>query len=57
MKKSENRAFKKRSQLSLIWHRLSRNKLAMVGLLLMTIILGLAFCADLIADYIRLAVK
>ena len=51
MKKSENRAFKKRSQLSLIWHRLVRNKLAMVGLLLMTIILGLALCADLIADY------
>lgn len=51
MKKSENRAFKKRSQLSLIWHRLSRNKLAMLGLLLMTTILMLAFCADLIADY------
>jgi len=51
MKKSENRTFKKRSQLSLIWHRLSRNKLAMVGLLLMTIIIGLALCADLIADY------
>ena len=51
MKKSENRTFKKRSQLSLIWHRLSRNKLAMVGLLLMMIIIGLALCADLIADY------
>ena len=51
MKKSENRTFKKRSQLSLIWHRLSRNKLAMVGLLMMTIIIGLALCADLIADY------
>ena len=51
MKKSENRAFKKRSQLSLIWHRLSRNKLAMLGLLLMTVIFGLALCADLIADY------
>ena len=51
MKKSANRAFKKRGQLSLIWHRLSRNKLAMLGLLLMTVIFGLALCADLIADY------
>ena len=51
MNRSENRAFKKRSQLSLIWHRLSRNKLAMLGLFLMTTILTLAFCADLIADY------
>ena len=51
MKKSENRAFKKRSQLSLIWHRLSRNKLAMVGLFMMTTIFMLALCADLIADY------
>ena len=51
MKKSENRAFKKRSQLSLIWHRLIRNKLAMLGLILMTVIFGLAVCADLIADY------
>lgn len=51
MKKSENRAFKKRSQLSLIWHRLSRNKLAMVGLFMMTTIFLLALCADLIADY------
>lgn len=51
MKKSENRAFKKRSQLSLIWHRLSRNKLAMLGLVLMTTIITLALCADLIADY------
>ena len=51
MNRSENRTFKKRSQLSLIWHRLSRNKLAMLGLLLMTVIFGLALCADLIADY------
>lgn len=51
MKKNEKRAIKKRSQLSLIWHRLSRNKLAMLGLVLMTTIITLALCADLIADY------
>ena len=51
MKKNEKPAYKKRSQLSLIWHRLSRNKLAMVGLFMMTTIFLLALCADLIADY------
>lgn len=51
MKSNEKRTYKKRSQLSLIWHRLSRNKLAMLGLFLMTSIAMLALCADLIADY------
>lgn len=51
MANHEKRAYKKRSQLSLIWHRLRRNKLAMLGLLLMTTIVLLAVCADLIADY------
>ena len=51
-----NGTMKKRSQLSLIWHRLSRNKLAMLGLVMMTIILMLALCADWIADYDKVVV-
>ena len=51
-----NGTMKKRSQLSLIWHRLSRNKLAMLGLVMMTIILMLALCADWSADYDKVVV-
>ena len=51
-----NGTMKKRSQLSLIWHRLRRNKLAMLGLVMMTIILMLALCADWIADYDKVVV-
>ncbi|MGN0758237.1 MAG: ABC transporter permease [Candidatus Ventricola sp.] len=47
----ENSAIRKRSQLSLIWHRLRRNRLAMLGLALMSAILLLAVFADVIADY------
>lgn len=56
MANRENRAYKKRSQFSLIWHRLRRNKLAMAGLVLMTMIMLLALCADLIADYDKVVV-
>lgn len=56
MANRENRAYKKRSQFSLIWHRLRRNKLAMAGLVLMTMIVLLALCADLIADYDKVVV-
>lgn len=56
MANRENHAYKKRSQLSMIWHRLRRNKLAMLGLALMTTIVLLALCADLIADYDKVVV-
>ena len=52
----KNAKMKKRSQLSLIWHRLRRNKLAMLGLLLMSTILLLAVFADMIADYNKVVV-
>lgn len=51
MSVKENSAIRKRSQLSLIWHRLRRNRLAMLGLALMSAILLLAVFADVIADY------
>ena len=51
MSEKENSMIKKRSQLSLIWHRLRRNRLAMLGLALMSAILLLAVFADVIADY------
>ena len=51
-----NKKLKKRSQLSLIWHRLSRNKLAMVGLFMLSTIILLALCADWIADYNKVVV-
>ena len=51
MSVKENHTYKKRSQLSLIWHRLRRNRLAMLGLALMSAILLLAVFADVIADY------
>ena len=51
MSVKENHTYKNRSQLSLIWHRLRRNRLAMLGLALMSAILLLAVFADVIADY------
>lgn len=47
---------KKRSQLSLVLHRLVRNKLAMLGLFILSAIILLACCADLIADYDQVVV-
>lgn len=43
--------YKKRSQLSAVWHRLKKNKLAMLGLVILCIMIGLAVFADFIADY------
>ena len=51
MSAKENSVIRKRSQLYLIWHRLRRNRLAMLGLALMSAILLLAVFADVIADY------
>ena len=56
MKKNEKLAYKKRSQLSLVWHRLRRNKLAMLGLAMMSVIVLLAVFADVIADYNKVVV-
>ena len=43
--------YKKRSQVSAVWHRLKKNKLAMLGLFILCILIGLAVFADFIADY------
>lgn len=47
MKKKKN----KRSQVSIIWHRLRRDKMAMLGLGILIAMIVLALLADVIADY------
>ena len=42
---------KKRSQWLEVWHRLKRNKMAMFGLFILTLVVFAAVFADLIADY------
>ena len=48
---------KKRGQLAEIWHRLKRNKMAVLGLFLITIMIVLAIFADVIADYETVVIK
>jgi len=43
--------FKKPSQLKEFWRRLKKDRLAIFGLIVMVLLLLLAICADLIADY------
>ena len=47
MKKKKN----KRSQVSIIWHRLRRDRMAMLGLGILITMIVLALLADVIADY------
>lgn len=51
MSRKKQAEYKKRSQLSIIWNRLRRNKLAMLGLAILVVMVALAVCADWIADY------
>lgn len=51
MSRKEQAEYKKRSQLSIIWNRLRKNKLAMLGLAILAVMVALAVCADWIADY------
>lgn len=48
---------KKRSQLSEVWRRLKKNKMAMIGLTILGIIVLLAIFADIIAPYDSVAIK
>lgn len=48
---------KKRSQWSEVWRRLRKNKMAMLGLTIIVILIVLALCADIIADYDEVAIK
>ena len=51
MSRKEQAEYKKCSQLSIIWNRLRKNKLAMLGLAILVVMVALAVCADWIADY------
>ena len=51
MSRKKQAEYKKRSQLSIIWNRLRKNKLAMLGLAILVMMVALAVCADWIADY------
>ena len=51
MSRKKQAEYKKRSQLSIIWNRLRKNKLAMLGLAILVVMVALAICADWIADY------
>ena len=51
MSRKRQAEYKKRSQLSIIWNRLRKNKLAMLGLAILVVMVALAVCADWIADY------
>ena len=49
--------YKKRSQIADVWIRLKRNKLAMLGLVILSILILTAIFADVIADYDTEVVK
>lgn len=53
----EETRIKKRSQLSSIWYRYKKNKLAMIGLILLLALIVIAICAPLFADYEQDAIK
>ncbi|MGF6907047.1 peptide/nickel transport system permease protein [Fusobacterium sp. PH5-44] len=48
---------KKRSQWKEVWNRLKKNKMALLGLAIMTILILLAIFANFIADYENVAIK
>lgn len=48
---------RKRSQMTEIWRRMRRNKLAMVGLVIVSILIIVAIFANQIADYNTVAIK
>lgn len=43
--------FKKPSQIKETWRRLRQDKLALLGLVILTVIIGFALCAGFVADY------
>lgn len=54
---SKNEQPKKRSQLTEIWRRMRRNKLAMLGLVIVCMLVLVAIFADFIADYETVVIK
>ncbi len=57
MSQKSNRKYKKRSMPKEIWRRLKKNKAAMVGLIIISILIIVTIFADLIADYDTLAIS
>ena len=49
--------YEKRSSLGMIWHQLKKNKGAIIGLILISLVIILALCAPLIYDYKQDIVK
>lgn len=54
---NSNTSNKKRSQWVEVWRRLKRNKMAIVGLVILVALLLLAIFADVIADYDNVVIK
>ncbi|MDR3258196.1 MAG: ABC transporter permease [Fusobacteriaceae bacterium] len=50
-------AKKKRSQWREVWRRLKKNKMALLGLAILSVLIILAIFADVIANYDRIAIK
>lgn len=51
------KANKKRSQWAEVWRRLKKNKMAMLGLAILTVLVITAFAADFIADWDTVVIK
>lgn len=49
--------YKKRSQVWEVWRRLKKNKLAIIGLIIILALATVAVCADFIADYDSVVIK
>ncbi|WP_326910870.1 ABC transporter permease [Sedimentibacter sp. MB31-C6] len=56
MKNSDKKIYKNRSQIVSVLYRLSKNKLAMFGLLLLIFMVIIAIFADIIVDYDEMAI-
>ena len=52
-----NTSNKKRSQWVEVWRRLKRNKMAVLGLIILIILVLLAVFADVIANYDNVVIK
>jgi peptide/nickel transport system permease protein len=55
--KSIQKPKKRRSQLSEVWRRLKKSKMAMIGLAILVVLIVLAIFANVIADYDEVAIK
>lgn len=53
----KNRPQKQQGKFSAIWHRMKKNRTAMVGLAILTVIVLMAVFADVIGDYNEVATK